>query len=337
MPLTVLKPGQEFLEFEVFCTGFSRPPLSTHSSFSSTCSSSTAYSSSSSATYPPSSYSTRKNGYKPMLTQDDFLKHAFGSSFRIQGPTSPPLTACHSFSLPSSDCSPPPSNLLRTSTSSHHRRASIPTTYEPRGTFCSALKPPKIKIKDKIKDENVLIPPSAFKLPPRDSKLPLTELNAYEQTLNRSSSLSTGMNSPKWNQWPEHEPMMTNSQWREKSEDRLEARKLRRIKFALEGLSINDRQLPLDIDCRPVEGSMGLSGPSSDLPRAWGKGVRTNMRTRNLSVPASEMSFVVSEEQETQDELLDRKEKDAIKAALEKSRSMVELNRLDDLAKGFRI
>lgn len=64
------------------------------------------------------------------------------------------------------------------------------------------------------------------------------------------------------------EPPMSSERWRAKAEERLERRKLRRVKFAFEGTGPNlkSEPLPLDIDCRPMVGSFGLA-PPVELPR----------------------------------------------------------------------
>lgn len=77
------------------------------------------------------------------------------------------------------------------------------------------------------------------------------------------------------------EPPMSPDEWRVKTEERLELRKLRRVKFALEGVDLNLKSslpspLPLDIDCRPNTSSFGLlETTQSEVPRVRRKRERT--------------------------------------------------------------
>ena len=71
------------------------------------------------------------------------------------------------------------------------------------------------------------------------------------------------------------------AEWRIKAEERLELRKLRRVKFALKGTDFNLKSslptpLPLDIDCRPNTSSFGLLEPDQfEVPRITRKRERT--------------------------------------------------------------
>ena len=58
------------------------------------------------------------------------------------------------------------------------------------------------------------------------------------------------------------EPLMTKEQWREKAHQRVETRKQRRIAYR-QGNQQATTPLPIDIDWRPLKGSIGLPDPAS--------------------------------------------------------------------------
>ncbi|KAI5123233.1 hypothetical protein M0805_001322 [Coniferiporia weirii] len=242
-----------------------------------------SYSSSSTAC---SSKASRKKAYRPSLTPEDLRAHAFGPRLHVRDTVNVPIVQpTRSSSLSSVECSSSRSPMSE----SRRKRYNLPSP-PPRGTFRSAT----------------LIPESA------------------RLTCARSSSHGEGERSM---QEPcgsvEREPPMLPGRWRQKADERLERRKLWRTRLASEGSDGSVQPLPLGIDCRPMEGSMGLP-PSSDLPRI------RKTRSRNMSADSGIKldglrSQVIREQTPANGERLAR-------APLDRSMSMVELNEINDLA-----
>lgn len=216
-----------------------RPSLASWPSFSSTYSSISANCSST------SSPDNLKRVYKSRLTPEDFLLHAFGSTSRKSWEH-------HQHTLlrnPSNNLNvqetPDQPTLSSRSTlksskrdSSQEKRYSLPAP-PPSGIFITT-KPPRLKNSE------------------RHSPLPCNALHVSEidrfsgdlfLTQEERSRTDVGRN--------RREPLMTEEQWREKARKRAESRKQQRM-AAQQGKQKPTSPIPIDIDWRPMEGSLGL-------------------------------------------------------------------------------
>lgn len=237
---------------------------------------------------------------RPTLLPEALLTHAYGpSALKRVKPASSPITTCTQISEGHSPSSTRTSSTRSSSTERSHRD-SYPTP-PPRGTFRSAAKPPK-----KIA-----------------TQLSLSELGPFQ--LHSSSSVVEGEEngSPRKDKdTNERERPMSQEEWREKAEERQMRRKLLRLKVALTDVV----KMPLDIDCRPMRGSMGLP-PASNIPKA-----KNRMPERTTSAPTlkEEMFRGRNEALSEKSEIAKKSE---IKEAPLRSTSTLELSRIEELTR----
>ncbi|EJC97669.1 uncharacterized protein FOMMEDRAFT_171597 [Fomitiporia mediterranea MF3/22] len=290
MPLTLLptvslSSAQEFLTFEVTCTGRPslRPALSSQDSFASSHSGS-------------SNTSATPRRSRPTLSPEALLVHAFGPSALSR--FSPPIGNEGQTSQSSSSSS-------RDSSKSRRRKHSINTSslppQPPPGTFRSTPKPVKI--------------PS--------NQLSLSELNPFQMHGGDSmEELRGDMSSRECERSSIREPLMSPVKWREKVEGRVQRRKLLRLRDPPGEAG----KMPLDIDCRPMEGSMNLA-PATEMPNT--RKSKSKKRDSTSPVLSKEVAEIVKQEAER----LLVEEKKGTSRPSSRQRPIMETNDLDDLIK----
>ncbi|KAL5499145.1 hypothetical protein ACEPAH_1663 [Sanghuangporus vaninii] len=263
MPLSLLPPlslnlssTREFVKFEVTCTDRPvpvRPVLPSSDSFSSSASST------------DTSTSARKN--RPSLSPEALLIHAFGPSAlsRLTPPTSAgsATSECQATTHQTPSVSSVPSARSRASLNSskrgHKEKHDIHPAPPPLGTFRSVAKSTRTST-------------------PYGLKLPLTELMPFGAQRDVSQGeFNRHTASCECERNPEREFPISPELWREKVEERLQRRKLLRSKFRVE----ESVKIHLDVDCRPLESSIGLP-PRSDVLVEESPG----LKKRNHSFPA---------------------------------------------------
>ncbi|KAL5523174.1 hypothetical protein ACEPAF_1441 [Sanghuangporus sanghuang] len=256
LPPLNLSSTREFVKFEVACAGRPSPPrpvLPSCDSFSSSASST------------DTSTSARKN--RPSLSPEALLIHAFGPSAlsRLTPPTSAgsATSECqanthqtHPVSSVTSVCSRASSNSSKRGRKEKHDIHPAPP---PLGTFRSVAKSTRTST-------------------PYGFKLPLTELMPFgAQRDDSQAEFKRHTASCECERNPEREFPIPPELWRKKVEERLQRRKLLRSKYRVE----ESVKIHLDIDCRPLESSIG-SPPRSDVPAEESPG----LKKRNHSFPA---------------------------------------------------
>ncbi|KAL5480881.1 hypothetical protein ACEPAI_9822 [Sanghuangporus weigelae] len=261
MPLSLLPPlnlssTREFVKFEVTCTDRpapARPVLPSCDSFSSSASST------------DTATSARKN--RPSLSPEALLIHAFGPAAlsRLTPPTSAgsDTSECQANSHQTPSVSSVPSAPSRASSNSSKRgrkeKHDIHPAPPPLGTYRSVAKSTRTST-------------------PHGFKLPLTELMPFGAQRDDSQvEFKRHTPSCECERNLEREFPISPELWQEKVEERLQRRKLLRLKFRVE----EPVKIHLDIDCRPVESSINPP-PRCDVPMGESPG----LNKRNHSFPA---------------------------------------------------
>lgn len=236
-----------------------------------------------SSTSPSSTYFTKKRAQKPKLTPSDFLQHAFGS-------------AATSRNLPFGNLSTNVNQL------SHHPHSALsaPTPEEKvRGPSSDSVrKPSSPKATWKGASAESF---RSFKLPKHHNHdtLSLSELNLFctVSTPRPPSCLgeNDGVGAVQLAIGTFREQPMSTEEWHESTNRRMERRRLRKLELTISGKEYGDFLLPLEIDCKPLEGTMGLGlapiGELDPFSRASDGGTRL-IRSENSSEPQSPGSIV---------------------------------------------
>lgn len=226
-----------------------RPSLSSWPSFSSTYSVSTNCSSTSSAS------DKLKRVYKSRLTPDDFILHAFGSTSRKSREHEHTLSPKSSNNLNLQESRNQSKLSSRSNSQSCAHSSSLEKQYAlpapPLPGMFITTKPPKIKKSERHPPlPNAAFPVSETDPFSGDSILPQEERSWTDVGRNK------------------REPLMTEEQWREKAKKRAESRKQRRM-AAQQGKHEPSSPIPIDIDWRPMEGSLGLPDAIPVVTNVW--------------------------------------------------------------------
>lgn len=285
-----------------------RPSLASWPSYASTYTSASTVSSSISSVSDNS-----RRVYKSRLTPDDFLLHAFGPSrgkLREHQSTLPPSSSNNLNGQDVLKKSPLSSQLSSKNRKQHSfqdKRYSLPAP-PPSGTFITTKHP-----KSKSSERHPVPPPLL------SPALSVSEMDPF------SGDLILPREERSWSDAgrKRREPLMSEEQWREKAKKRVEGRKQRRM-AAQQGNREQKSPIPIDIDWRPMEGSMGLPDPTppfaSEAPLRAGR--KRASSHKNIYTPRNVKHVNPEEPFHDADEL------HALKAGINASKSMDNLDHL---------